>query len=366
MKNVLYLILFCLSMASVVSNSCEAGRKSKDLEGREDREDKEKQFLKNFELKDGVVVDGDLDRINQLLQRHKMEFNHYFKVNNANYTFSDLFLLDQNGRMAVLFQVKIESGSYLRCAYQSNSQGVFRVMPAMNIGMVPSYDKGLGETSLDLPYRLQKMLSGMKLTRGDISQSEGNELCKAAVHANNTREEWRSYQETLKQEFRVFSVLKEASNVGEFSEEGFRPDFSNEKDNYSFHSPVTGETGAFVYLSFNERLSYIVHQSSGTEEQYARIWVASIGDTLSEISKYGVYRDAANPGKLATPLWEYEMHIPVGLRKGHHHPEYPFYLLNWAEVKSLPIIGEWFRVKEIQMPPTQDPLPPTQPTQEMY
>ena len=293
------------------------------------------------------------------------------KVGDTTFKMSGLFDLG-DGRLAAFAMVDGPGtgGPVMTVFYRSNSQGVFRVLPAVNKGgarmVAPGYDKGIGEYTLGAPRPVQEHLAGL-VNKNQVSalpKADANVLVEKVVRVNNSP---MDYVEYAKGDRYIGNVIEKPKPLTDAPDvlhtpskhivaeprdlripDALRPDFSKPVSTYKTSTATAGEVTATVYKSADGSLEYTVFQASRDGGTY--VWFGEITPAGGTISPYGVYRSPINPGDLTMPLWEYRQQIPPELTGGVH-PTKGSYSDAWGYVGRIPEIIEWYRTTKTPMPP---------------
>lgn len=108
------------------------------------------------------------------LKKTKLFPDKKLHLDNATYYFSKLFSFDPSYRgekssyCARLAFVEVDGKVYPRVFYQSNSQGIWRVLPSMSKGGIVVFGKGKIETDIQLPLKVNAILCSLSKEKTDI------------------------------------------------------------------------------------------------------------------------------------------------------------------------------------------------------
>ena len=256
-----------------------------------------------------VLTNNDLWK-NDLAPAYKVEFG------GASIALSKQYLINGDGREAVMAYVDSPRGTIMRSYYRSSSQGVWRLLPDYvnrpNKGCW--YGKGQNEQSMVLPGELQSALSIVSRQKPANVRGVNSEFffCGTAKYYSSIDE----YSKALNSGQLRGSVYQELARepsytLTEYSYEdksnplkldvkgGQAPDFAIEKDSWKIHSKTYGDVTMRTYKSKDKKLKY-----SMCEDRLGRSWVGNV-ETNAVINSAGLRSQWVEVGDLGTPLYEY-------------------------------------------------------------
>jgi hypothetical protein len=313
-----------------------------------------------------VVFEGaDAERTYSIAKQHGLLPSEVVEVGGQRITVGKLFDMGE-GRVGALIEVEIDGVKYARTVYRSNSQGVFRVLPARNSGMgfVPGYDKAVGEAALDLPPQLQSRLAQKMREETSVvmTKAEQTSLVDGSVRHNRNFVEYSEYHDSpgylgksTSSEHLVAEQLdrplktprgKPMAKPAEVRilTPGHEPNFSAPSTSYKTSTATAGEVEALVYPSKDGSLSYTVYKGSD-----GKIWVASVQDSAAGLTTHGTARRIMESGEILTPRWEYTSQLPSNYM-GATNSVLSEYSDSWSYLREMPVIQEWYRARGIPIP----------------
>ena len=279
------------------------------------------------------------------------------------------FFQDSGGRIFTIAKVTVDGQSSHRVFYRSNSQTMFRLLPARNeraTGM-PGYDKGPEEDTLTLSSEIQAALSerARSLDRRSLDTLDSKEL-DGIIPINRNRNDYQNYERSSDYVGRTVSqrtILqdREVSLRDGYGRHFAEPEdmhirYRNNQPNYETPirtyqvdppSPVYGNVTAYVYPSHNDRLEYTL-----LRDQSGKVWFGDIGYRVTPLSPHGLRRDAIDSEGLTMPLWEYEDGIPRGYGGRNERPRgrRGEYSSAWNYIREIPEIQRWYRENNLPIP----------------
>lgn len=310
---------------------------------------------------DGVVFSGNpenQEHLQNLLRECGIQFGPTTKTGNAKYQFSPIFTLP-TGYKALLFQVEIRGKKYLRTAYLSQSQNVFRLLPAtVDLeGGKQWFDKGIGEESLNLPLPIQKILGADLAAIGLANYPKStppNSRCNAAKYEEIfetsvwsdpvDRKKRYTQRKPFNQAFKSpLRVAEECSNEHFAGEDEFlehiqsihqadydMPDCRKGLDGFSSYSGLSDQVDGRIIPSRDRKVHYLLYRDSAGGK-----WFGGAEIPESSINIYGVRSKPVFLGCLGSPLWEYPQQIPYGFRAKELHLKDPSYASNRRVLKAI-------------------------------
>ena len=277
------------------------------------------------------------------------------------------FFRDSGNRIFTVAEVTVDGKVSHRVFYRSNSQSVFRLLPARNkrIPSHPGYDKGMDENFLTAPPELQAFLSERLKNSDDINRliEMDPEKLEGIIRVNRSKEDWLAYSRSddyVDERFvHVNKVLENTpqSYADEFgrhfahptevriSDPKLQPNYSRQVQTYKISSPAYGEVRAYVYKSKDGSLEYTLLRDSKN-----RVWFGDVGYAGGVLTSHGLRSNAIDAEELMMPLWEYSTQIPTKFTRGEVNPLYPEYESSWNYIKGIPEIQRWYRDNGVAMP----------------
>jgi hypothetical protein len=289
-------------------------------------------------------------------------------VGNVVYKLGKPFNLDHD-RVGVLFYFERDGKTYVRAAYRSNSDGLFRVLPGISRFPFPKYDKAAGEESLTLPFEIQENLAKAviqgeeNLRKHPSGESRivppeiGSRILEHSVRF--VPDAFQDYLRKVSERFKTDEVVKPisagASNTilaGDsrvprpedvtFQNPNLAPDFSNETGRFVGRSSLVGTFDVFRYLSKDKSIEYSICREKATSTtSKVQMWFCGATLPNSPFNELGVREKYVELGPLAIPLWEYGKQSVVGFT-GAQHPVHGEYFLSWPYLCRVPIVREWY------------------------
>jgi hypothetical protein len=285
----------------------------------------------------------------------------------SNVTLSQPFK-DVDGRVFIVAEIEKNGKITFQTMYRSNSQSVYRVLPARNKfrGGVPGYDKGPGEEFLTVSSQFQKEITETVQNKKLFTVRDPDVL-EGILPVNRSMDDWMSYQKSVdsikKPAGPTVELLKPSSKplkdtVGRsfskpedliIADAQMAPDYSKAVNKYQIDSPVYGKVEANVYKSTNGQVEYTL-----LRDEQGRVWFGDIGNVSSGSGSNGL-RVGDISEELSHPLWEYHLpdrghsQIPAGY-VGKTHSTHSSYSDMWEYIKEIPEIKRWYIEKGIPMP----------------
>lgn len=315
-----------------------------------------------FILDDVLAFGNDLDTVEDLMRSFGLTPKHALEVDNARYTFSDIFL-DDSGRKWAYAVVEVDGRKYLRTVYLSQSQNSWRLLPAVRPdGGYDKLDYIMDEDAINMPNQVQKFLGDLSSEKVvDLSHVDGiNEEIVKGVHRKKGRmqnppdEHYPPSRITVHDLVSPYSGDKLQVARGhpktppahvDIPTEAAKPDFSRIVETKETYSRVSGTIKEHTYLSQDGTVRYIIAQSSDN-----KVWVKAVESTDPRINEFGLRSNQMDVGDLTTPLWEYGEQIPWQFT-GPQNSADAFYSSAWNYVSDIPIIDEWYKATGVAKPP---------------
>lgn len=274
------------------------------------------------------------------------------------------FFQDSGGRVFTVAEVEVNGRIRNQLFYRSNSQAVFRLMPARNQGLAfPGYDKGKDENMLTASPELQEFLSQKLKNNQHKMETIEPEALEGVIPVNRSIDDYLAYlrsDDYVDDRFvQVDKILNEVQRpVSDYVGRNFArpeeikinnpkltPDYNRPSKTYEINSPVYGDVKAYVYRSHDGTLEYTLLRDSNN-----RVWFGDIGYSSSPITPHGLRSYAVNAEELTTPLWEYHSQIPQGFANGETNALSTNYGNSWDYIKKIPEIQRWYRENGIEVP----------------
>lgn len=275
------------------------------------------------------------------------------------------FFKDSDGRVFTVAEVEINGKMTHQIFYRSNSQAVFRLLPARNKGLkFPGYDKGMDENMLTASPELQTFLSKKLRNSNHNNMPEMSpEELEGIIPVNRSVEDYMAYRKSddyVDERFvQVDQILENPQrplldgydrefahpeNV-RISHPNLKPDYNHPTQKYEIHSPIYGDVQAYVYRSKDNSIEYTLLRDKNN-----RVWFGDVGYANSPLTQHGLRSDAIDAEELMTPLWEYHNGIPEGFTSREANPKDERYGSTWNYIKKMPEIQRWYRENGIAIP----------------
>lgn len=294
----------------------------------------------------------------QLIDEYSIRFNHEITLGKAKITFSDAIPMEE-GRVGLLMQVEVNNQVFIRSVYRSNSQGLFRALPARNhnISYLPGYDKGFDENALSLhPFLQKKAYEILDRDKINIGEIDGSKIIEGAPRQNYDYRDITEYNGTdthpLNHIRKIDDLFLNQGKNNDFSKPqnlvlkpGNNPDFNHKLDEFTIETSLSGRITAEIYPSQNEELVIMI-----LRDQQGRVWPSIIANKEPIIGRLGVDTVFRNQEALAVPLWEYDQQVPKGFQGGPRHPVHTEYVLNWPFIKEIPMIKDYYHYQGMKVP----------------
>jgi ADP-heptose:LPS heptosyltransferase len=215
------------------------------------------------------------------------------------------------GRAAVLAYVERDGKLIPRSYYRSNSQGVWRYLPAYKDGW---FDKGYNEESVTLPLSIQEPLTKLISDHGvavienpkSIFFGTAKPLTeyKATVEDKATMSYYQEIQEKATRLSGNFyssdRSIKIAPENLVFSDTNDSPDFSKKSSSWTGNNEMYGDVTYEVFPSRNGEYLYLFCKDSAN-----RAWIGGV-EKLSPTTSTGLSEEWVSGGNLTTPAFEYD------------------------------------------------------------
>ncbi len=301
-----------------------------------------------------------------------LPFKYSLQVGNIEYHLSDVFLDPHTKRPACLMLIERDGERYLRVASMSNSQGLWRVVLALNHPslveqlkeqgcLIPGMDKGNVNLNLFLPYQVQAHLC-TALTLNHIMQLEGEPadlVVPSSVRFNQTLTEHLLYQATLAMAGQQLVVddfmLRVKPNDRLYSKsgsarDGFRPPHTvtprNPDDNidydrllcrYLTEVDAAGPCLAYCFSSLNGSLVYTL-----LVDREGVCWPGNVEYSEVGLNSWGVPDKIPESIDWMMPRFSYPRQIPPGFA-GNVCARNPEYQDTRRYSDSIPMIVEFYK-----------------------
>lgn len=290
----------------------------------------------------------------QRLYDNYLEPKYRVELDNSEINFSSPYDIG-DGRIAVVGYVLDYRGTYVaRSYYLSNSQGVWRYLPAYTTesdGRVGWYSKGHGEESTNLPFRVQAALASISTV--EVQQIQAAEdIFLGTARGHNAFETYRAEidrePQRLKGNFYPSPIewpLLPPEKL-KFDDVQAEPDFSEVKLSWTQQSTLYGEIKAEVFSSKDGMYNYLLWSNADGQS-----WVGGV-EIRSNSTSLGVNERWVNAGNLTTPLFEYDTQSG-----GYGTGRNGLYTNMWENYLSkIPVIQEYLasRLKASQNKPAED------------
>ena len=275
---------------------------------------------------------------------------------------------DADGRVFVVAEIEKNGKTTFQTMYRSNSQSVYRVLPARNKfrGRVPGYDKGPGEEFLTVSSQFQKEITETVAKQQNFIVRDPADL-EGILPVNRSMDDWFKYSSSSdavqKSNAPQVELLKPSDkpltdSVGRtfskpedlvIADQRTAPDYSNTINQYQIDSPVYGKVEANVYRSKNGQIEYTL-----LRDEKGRAWFGEVANIGQGNNANGL-RVGNISEELSHPLWEYHLptqghsQIPAGY-VGARHPTHGSYHDMWNYIKDIPDIKRWYLEKGIPIP----------------
>lgn len=273
----------------------------------------------------GDVLEATADRVKNYIERHKELMPQYeVKMGDNSIFLSDVYKYSDSYK-GVIAYIKMGDRIVARTFYQSNSQGLWRMLPLKadffdeRTGMVKDifFDKGHSETSLLAPIEIQDKL-------GEI-QSKGVGIINDTTENINLVFGGLSADYVSATEGGDLTAKLEISPVGEkegllniYNPESFAvddkkmPNFDNvarlNSQETSLYESVDGNTPAFIDMvvapSIDNEYLYLFCSSYISGEKVS--WVGNIYKNNQDINSLGTFSEWVDGGFLTMPAYEYD------------------------------------------------------------
>lgn len=254
-----------------------------------------------------------------------------------------------SGRDAVVAYVEKNDRFVPRPYYRSNSQGVWRYLPAYreSDGHIRWYSKGYGEESITLPIEAQQALAELTQDRSEVKTPQNPEFIFAGM-SNNTeysssfRDEVSYQPARLDGNFYATGSKKTPPEQVQFLDQSQSPDFSQPVAQWEQQTSIYGQIDIEAYSSKNGQFKYMF-----CRDRLGRAWIGGIEDS-SPVTSTGLRERWIKGGDLTTPAYEYDMpgadqtggYGDRKLSHGQYSDMYEKYL------SKIPVIQEYQRLKK--------------------
>ena len=283
-----------------------------------------------------------------LITKHRLQPRHSLALPGAKYSFSDVFPLG-DGRVGALGVVEAQGTRTLALFWRSTSQGLFRLLPALNgstgptgdawFDAMPRFDKGVDENALNLPPAAQSLLARLTTDAGavrqDLSPSAVQRLLASVVPVYRSLDEYRAYERSDAHPRYHVRTLRICTAGGRLHARS-QPDFTALLGQESAVNPLGGRVQVLRYASRDRRLEYRVHL-----DEQGKAWIGDVTLRTAPLNRFGLPLVVVDAGAALAPRWEYTQQIPAGLA-GARHPQHPEYSSNWNQLRQRPELKDFY------------------------
>ena len=279
----------------------------------------------------------------------------------ARFLFGSAFFV--GNRLFVPTIVEYEGKKNLRVFYKSQSQGEFRLLPAINKGLndygLPGFDKGDTEYSLSPPAAIQAQLAN-HISRNFIhlDQDQADRTLRNILPVNTSLTKWQKYTEGKDHPSKAILARHNVVTPAVLGPVGFdtgkfgnpaevtvqKPDdgadFAAVMLTYDTTSATSGKIKARVFNSKNGRWQWTFFTDLSN-----RTWISNVRLLAAKMTNFGLPAESASAcvGQLLSPIWEYR-------DQAYFHPSIPrvehdslrSYVNNWPWIKNLKEIGRYY------------------------
>lgn len=209
-----------------------------------------------------------------------------------------------HGRAAVLAYVEKDGKFIPRSYYRSNSQGVWRFLPAYDGEW---FDKGYNEESVTLPFSVQEPLTNLVNEQGLAHITEPETVFYGTTKPLSEGVSNITYYNEIQRDATKLSGNFYSTNRGvklppeslTFTDESDSPDFSAKTSSWNGTSEMYGNVAYDVYPSQNGKYLYMF-----CRDDRNRAWIGGI-EELAETTSTGLKEKWVVGGDLTTPAFEY-------------------------------------------------------------
>jgi hypothetical protein len=283
------------------------------------------------------------------LAQARLDYRHELTISGTRYRMTDLFDMGE-GRLATIAEIERGRDKSVRVFYRSKSQGVFRLLPALNLaernlsgelGGLPLLDKGDGEEHLTAPLDLQDALSRLGPGR---KISSALELVKAAVPGYRSAKSLSDYRRSsvrpTSRKLRLYDVVDGRPVI----RAGLEPDYRRPLSVDRTRTGLDGVVERLRFPSRDGRLVYTLHVDGAGHAQIATVTVKD-----AAIGRFGLPTQTVTTGEVTMPRWEYDFQIPAGY-VGGTHPRHRDYASSWNWLRKRPEIRAFYEATGRAMP----------------
>ena len=277
------------------------------------------------------------------MARMRLGFAHDVEVGGARIRTTDVFGMG-DGRVAALAEVARDGKTSVQLYYRSNSQGVFRLLPALNLSQrrwggafdgLPVFDKGDGEEHLTAPIVVEDLLQGLRPRRARLADVDA--LLHAAVPIYRSPAGYARYlagpAKPTSQKIRLFDRVGGEPVI----RAPLRPDYRHPLSRGVAHSKLDGDVEQLRYPSRDGRLVYTLHV-----DRAGRAQIATVTAVDAQVNELGLPTRTVTSDAVTTPQWEYTFQIPDGMA-GALHPRDRNYASSWRYLRERPEIRAFYR-----------------------
>lgn len=306
----------------------------------------------------------------ELFPQHKLQ------IGEACYYASKPFNIDLN-RVGAVVLIKIKDKVVPRMLYRSQSQSIWRVMPAAQKNFpwkLGHFGKGIMESDTQVPaalnLALQSILPIINIPHGNENKV-GLNLARLNIHTEPfdlIKTGW-NYTETYRERVTVDAIA--SIPVGEplwFQKKDqliprppnpaciqligaeVSPNFKNPLYTQEFNDPMYGKLKATIFPSHDKSIQYTFY-----EAEDGRAFLAAAERVKNSlINGYGIRSKALDLKGMDAPLLEYWEQIPEDYETGDapcYQSKQRQYANNWNYIHDLSIIQAYYKDQGREIPP---------------
>lgn len=254
---------------------------------------------------------------NELLEKVGLGPRFLLEIGGVKIALSRVFMVDVHE--AAVAYVNYNGEVKVRGYYRSNSQGMWRYLADYvgGNGEISWYGVGFNEESLNLPFKVQKLLNEIA-TRGiyDIPGVNTGFFLGGTAKRFASKEEYKAavadekmdgdyYREVMRQPRLDFGTLSSLKHPPESIdvEGGAAPNFRKQLDHYQMVTKMYGEVMVRQFPSMDDEVRWTVIDRG--EGNLVRAWIAGI-EVNSTVTSTGLKSEWVSTGDICTPLFEYQ------------------------------------------------------------
>lgn len=267
---------------------------------------------------DGWMQEGkEYHLTSELLEKVGLEPRFLLEIGGVRIAFSRVFMVDVHE--AALAYVNYNGEVKVRGYYRSNSQGMWRYLADYvgGNGEISWYGVGFNEESLNLPFKMQKLLNEIA-TRGiyeipgvntgfflggTAKRFVSKEEYKKAVADGKMDDDY--YREVARQPRLDFGTLSSLKHPPESIdvEGGAAPNFRKQLNHYQMVTKMYGEVTVRQFPSMDDEVRWTVIDRGDGDS--TRAWMAGI-EVDTTVTSTGLKSEWVSTGDICTPLFEYQ------------------------------------------------------------